>query len=316
MAEQRQPRVVAVVVTWNRRDLLAESLRAIAAQSTRPGRTVVVDNASDDGTAEMLVSEFPDVDVVTARTNTGGAGGFAVGLDHALADPELVDLLWLMDDDTVPERTALAELVSAWQRYGDPVPAVVASRVLWTDGRDHPMNTPRPKPGMRSDERRAAAAVGCVPIRSASFVSILVDADGVRERGLPVADYFLWNDDFEFTTRLIRGRRALFCAASVVMHKTKTFAGTELDPGDRFYYEVRNKVWLFSRSHGLNPAEKAVYAGSTLRRWVAHRRRVVGPPPPGPRPRPWASGGVASRPTPTEQVISDAVGERPEAGRG
>ena len=316
VAEQRQPRVVAVVVTWNRRALLAEALRAIAAQSTRPARTVVVDNASDDGTAEMLVSEFPDVDVVTARTNTGGAGGFALGIDRALADTEHVDLVWLMDDDTVPEPTALAALVSAWQRYGDPAPAVVASRVLWTDGRDHPMNTPRPKPGMRSDERAAAARVGCVPIRSASFVSILVDADGVRERGLPVADYFLWNDDFEFTTRLIRGRRALFCAASVVVHKTKAFAGTDLDPGDRFFYEVRNKVWLFSRSHGLNPAEKAVYAGSTLRRWVrtlaasSDRRRLA---------RAFGRGlraGVTAGPAPTEQVLEAAVDERPEAGRG
>ena len=65
--------VVAVVVTWNRRDLLRESLRAIAAQTHLPRRTVVVDNNSDDGTAMMLESDFPDVDVVTARTNTGGA---------------------------------------------------------------------------------------------------------------------------------------------------------------------------------------------------------------------------------------------------
>ena len=46
--------VVAVVVTWNRRDLLRESLRAIAAQTHPPRRTIVVDNASDDGTATML----------------------------------------------------------------------------------------------------------------------------------------------------------------------------------------------------------------------------------------------------------------------
>ena len=78
----------------------------------------------------------------------------------------------------------------------------------------------------------------------------------------------MWNDDFEFTTRLIRGRRALYCPASVVVHKTKTFGSTDADPGERFYYEVRNKLWLFTRSRGLSPLEKAVYGGSTLRRWV------------------------------------------------
>ncbi len=306
MAADQHPHVVAVVVTWNRRDLLVESLRAIAAQTSPPARTVVVDNASDDGTPTMLSADFPDVEVVTARTNTGGAGGFALGLHHALADTgRSPDVLWLMDDDTVPEPSALAELVSAWKGYGgagQPSPAVVASRVVWTDGRDHPMNTPRPKPGMRAAERQAAAQVGCVPIRSASFVSILVDAEGVRERGLPVADYFLWNDDFEFTTRLIRGRRGLFCGASVVVHKTKVFAGTDLDPGDRFFFEVRNKVWLFSRSRGLNPAEKVMYAGSTVRRWVrtiaasSERVRLVRALGRGL----WA--GVTSRPARTDQL--------------
>ena len=303
---------MAVVVTWNRRDLLAESLGAITGQSTPPEAVVVVDNASDDGTAAMLRSEFPAADVVTARSNTGGAGGFALGLDRALSYGP--DVLWLMDDDTVPEPTALEELVDAWVRYGRPAPAVVASRVVWSDGRDHPTNTPRAKPGMRSGERAAAARVGCVPIRSASFVSILVDAAGVRERGLPVADYFLWNDDFEFTTRLIRGRRGLYCARSVVVHKTKVFAGIDVDPGDRFFYEVRNKVWLFSRSRGLNPLEKVLYAGATLRRWtgtIAHsseRGRLA---------RGLGRGlrtGLLTRPTPTEQIMAAAVADQASGG--
>src|SRR4029450_12307900 len=130
------------------------------------------------------------------------------------------------------------------------------------------MNTPRPKPGVRDAEREAAALVDCLPIRSASFVSILIDAGEVRRRGLPMADYFLWNDDFEFTTRLLRHRRGLYCPPSVVVHKTRTFGSTDADPGERFFLEVRNKVWLFTRSPGLNPLERAVYAGSTLRRWA------------------------------------------------
>ncbi|MDQ3164701.1 MAG: glycosyl transferase, partial [Actinomycetota bacterium] len=83
-----------------------------------------------------------------------------------------------------------------------------------------------------------------------------------------VADYFLWNDDFEYTTRLLRGRVGLLCPDSVVVHKTRTFGATDTDPGERFWYEVRNKVWLFTRSPGLNPLERVIYLGSTLRRWA------------------------------------------------
>ncbi|MFL6287932.1 MAG: glycosyl transferase, partial [Actinomycetes bacterium] len=113
-----------------------------------------------------------------------------------------------------------------------------------------------------------AATIGCVPVRSASFVSLLVDADAVRAVGLPEAEFFLWNDDFEFSTRLLRDRVGLYCPTSKVEHRTKTFGATDRDPGDRFYFEVRNKVWTFTRSTGLRPREKALYAGSTIRRWV------------------------------------------------
>ena len=308
----QRERVVAVVVTWNRRELLAESLRAIQRQTDPPERTIVVDNASDDGTAELLRRDFASLDVVSTTTNLGGAGGFAVGLDRALRTG--CDAVWLMDDDTVPEPTALAALLTARRDYSPTVPALVASRVVWTDGREHPMNTPRPKPGASAVEREAAAEVGCVPIRSASFVSVLVDAGRARERGLPIADYFLWNDDFEFTTRLLRGERGLYCPASLVVHKTASFGSTNADPGARFYYEVRNKMWLFLRSRGLSPAEKVLYGGSTLRRWASTLRassdrltllRALGA---------GLRSGVLSRPRPTADVLGDATG--PERADG
>ena len=259
------PRVVAVVVTWNRRALLEESLAAVRSQTHPPAALVVVDNASTDDTSELLTGET-GLDVVRLSSNTGGAGGFAVGIERALThDP---DLVWLLDDDTVPTPEALRELVRAWVGFEGVPPAVLASKVVWTDGRDHPMNTPRPKPGATRSERAAAARVGAVPVRSASFVSLLCDARVVRERGLPVADYFLWNDDFEYSTRLLRGRAGLYVPASVVVHKTRVFGSTDADPGERFFFEVRNKVWLFTRSSCLGPAEKLLYAGSTLRRWA------------------------------------------------
>jgi rhamnopyranosyl-N-acetylglucosaminyl-diphospho-decaprenol beta-1,3/1,4-galactofuranosyltransferase len=263
-----EPRVVAVVVTWNRRDLLKLALGALRTQTRPVDDIVVVDNASSDGTAQMVRREFEGVDLVTLRHNTGGAGGFAAGVDHALADHK-PDLLWLMDDDTVPEPTALEHLLATIERYpGRRQPVLLASRVVWSDGRDHPMNTPRRKPWVRRSEAARAERAGAMPIRSASFVSILVDAETVRDRGLPIADYFLWNDDFEYTTRLLRRRVGLLCPDSVVVHKTKTFGAADADPGERFFYEVRNKVWTFTRSRSLNPLEKATYTAGTARRWL------------------------------------------------
>ncbi|MFF0519147.1 glycosyltransferase [Actinomadura nitritigenes] len=300
------PVVAAVVVTYNRISLLAEALAALGAQTRPPDRVVVVDNASGDGTADMVRARFPDAELLELSRNTGGAGGFAAGIAQALKGD--ADWLWLMDDDTVPEPGALDALLKAASGGGDgaEAPVLVGSRVVWTDGRDHPMNTPRQKPRASAAERARAEAVNGYPVRSASFVSILVDAARVRERGLPIADYFLWNDDFEFTMRLLRGRRGLVCRDSVVVHKTRTFGSTDADPGDRFYFEVRNKIWLFAGSRGLAPAERVLYAGSTLRRWArtfaGSRDRAV-------LRRALARGvreGLLSRPRPTADLLREA----------
>jgi rhamnopyranosyl-N-acetylglucosaminyl-diphospho-decaprenol beta-1,3/1,4-galactofuranosyltransferase len=276
-----------VVVTHDRRELLAEALDAIGGQTRVPDTVVVVDNASSDGTPDLVRTRFPDADLIESPRNTGGAGGFATGIARALERGATA--VWLMDDDTLPEPGALAELLTVFGRHR---PALAASRVVWTDGRDHPMNTPRARP---------SGIPGCARIRSASFVSALLDADVVRECGLPVADYFLWNDDFEYTLRLLRGRLGLRCHSSVAVHRT---ASPAFDPGARFFYEVRNKVWLFTRSRCLAPGERLLYAGSTARRWArafagaTDRSRLAGELARGL----WA--GVRAGPRPNAEVLS------------
>jgi len=307
-------RTVAVVVTHDRLDLLRASLSAVAASTSRPDVVVVVDNASSDGTAAAVAAEHPGVDLVALRRNTGGAGGFSVGLERAL-DVHAADHVWLMDDDTVPRPDALDQLLDAWSTRPGAAPALVASQVVWTDGRPHPMNTPRPMPFASAADRAAAQAVGCVPIRSASFVSVLLEAAAVRQAGLPVADYFLWNDDFEFTTRLLRGRAGLLCPRSVVEHRTRLFGDSAADPGPRFYFEVRNKIWLFTRSPGLRPAERVLYGGSTAARWVrtvhasSDRPVLLAAAGRGVR------DGLRAGPRPTAEVLAGAGAERPAARR-
>ncbi|MDR6988891.1 GT2 family glycosyltransferase [Paenarthrobacter nitroguajacolicus] len=264
--------VVAVVVTYNRRELLQTTLAGIAAGSRVPDAVVVVDNASTDGTAEYLRRYDGPLatDVVTLNANVGGAGGFVVGMERALLDHR-ADHVWIMDDDTEPQPGTLAEALDVSNAYlqetGDE-PAFIASRVVWTDGRDHPMNRMRPRMGASEEARNAAARVGATQIRSASFVSVLIRAEEIRKYGLPIADYFIWNDDLEYTARVSRRGTALTTNASVANHHTKVFGDAGADPGPRFYYEVRNKLWVYTRSSALAPWEKILFTGASLRNWT------------------------------------------------
>ena len=70
-----EDRVCAVVVTHNRRELLRQCLTALGRQAAPLAQVMVVDNASSDGTADMVRDEFPDSEVVRLEQNVGGAGG-------------------------------------------------------------------------------------------------------------------------------------------------------------------------------------------------------------------------------------------------
>ena len=256
--------------------LLSLSLDALAAQDRPVDSVLVVDNASTDASVAVARAHPSSPVLLELDRNVGGAGGFAVGIQHAVSALG-ADYVWLMDDDTIPRPTALRALLAAWNRYPGEV-RLAGSRVVWTDGRDHPMNTPRTRPGVSAAQLRAARTAGAIPVRSSSFVSMLISADAVKKHGLPIADYFLWNDDFEYSCRLLRRGVGLRVPASVVEHRTERFGAAETDPGERFYFEVRNKIWMLTRSTALSPAERVLYAAASMRRWLRTVARSPGRP--------------------------------------
>jgi GT2 family glycosyltransferase len=110
------------VVTWQGAHLLPACLNSLAAQ-TIDHDVVVVDNASTDGTAELLATRFPAVRVVTTATNTGFAGGVRAGL-AAIETP----LVALLNNDATAEPEWLAALVAHLDAH--PEAAAVTSRML------------------------------------------------------------------------------------------------------------------------------------------------------------------------------------------
>ena len=262
----RDARVVAVVVTYNRETLLEQCLDALAAQERRPDAVVVMDNASTDASGRVADEHPLGADVVHLRRNVGGAGGFAAGIARALVRHD-ADWVWVMDDDTIPRPGALAALLRSLE--ASPVRlSVLSSRAVWTDGRDHPMNTQRTRLGASKAEKRDAARAGGRPSRTASYVSALLNGEDVRRLGLPSADYFIWSDDFEHTGRLLRHGRGLQVPSSVVEHRTKLFGNAQSGPGSRFYYDVRNRLWALLRTASFSPLERLIHGGATALGWL------------------------------------------------
>lgn len=257
-----QPVIIAVVVTFNRKTLLIEALRQLTQQSYPLSQIILINNASTDGTEDLLREQGwldnSKIDYHLLEKNIGGAGGFHQGM--ALAAQRSADWLWIMDDDSIPNTDALEQLLLAQQRLIDKqlAPVILASRVNWIDGTPHPMNFST----IRRDDWQqlyTALAERCLPIRATSFVSMLLKKQCINESGLPLANYFIWNDDVEYSGRVLKNQQGYLVSDSVVIHKTKEKYTPFSQSGDRFFYEVRNKIWMIKSSEAWTKTERLRY---------------------------------------------------------
>ena len=218
--------VAALVVTYNRKELLIECLAAITAQDLVPSAVVVIDNASTDGTEELFhddgeLASIPGLRYFRMPENLGGAGGFKEGLKRCMEAG--CDWIWLMDDDCIARFDTLSKLVGALpaaERLGGE-PSFLASSVVGPGG--EPMNVPvldaRPTENGYADWYLGLAD-GMVEIECATFVSLLINARAVERLGLPIASFFIWGDDTEYTTRLTHYfGHAYLVGRSTVLHK-------------------------------------------------------------------------------------------------
>lgn len=240
-------KVAAVVVTFNRREMLEKTLAGLE-NLTRPvDKLFIIDNASTDETPHYLATRSYQGEhrVIRTHQNTGGAGGFTLGIEEAYK--EGYDAFWLMDDDTVPQSESLAELLDGMESYRadrGAYPSFACSSVLWTDGNLCEMNTPAP---VWDWARSLAAGHTWVDVKSCSFVSCLVTREAVEAKGLPYREYFIWYDDAEYTTRLSKLRPGIYVPTSKVDHLLAQNRGVNY--GDvneqniwKFEYGVRNQV--------------------------------------------------------------------------
>ena len=183
-----------VVVTYNRSTLLSRLLGSIERMDPKPGRVVIVDNASADDTGEVVES-FRDrigTELVYRRLeeNTGGSGGFSEGVRTAY---ELgSEWLWLMDDDVEVLPEGLARM-GAWaprfksiqgRRYDYD-----GSEFYWQYRVSVPLGIPIPFAPAEFD------GSGFRPMNSGCFEGMFIHRDIVKQIGLPDPRFFIYWDD-------------------------------------------------------------------------------------------------------------------------
>jgi rhamnopyranosyl-N-acetylglucosaminyl-diphospho-decaprenol beta-1,3/1,4-galactofuranosyltransferase len=244
---QSDVRVLAVVVTHNRRELLARCVEALQAQSRTPDEIVVINNGSTDGTEAMLQERA--VRCVT-QENLGSAGGWHTGIQLAL--DEGFDAIWLMDDDGYPDSRAL-ERLTLGIRAGF---ACLSSVVLREDDRTHfvfpfPALDDAGLPAIFRWQRKiptlrelAALSKDGTYAFAHFFNGALISAEAVRRVGNVDPGFFIFGDEVDYFFRL----RAYGPVHSVLdAHHFHPDVSTRPYTPVKVYYYVKNTLVLNRR---------------------------------------------------------------------
>jgi GT2 family glycosyltransferase len=254
--------VCAAVVTYNRKDVVRECILALQSQTRPLDEILIVDNASTDGTWEMLQTEFPGCQTVRMAENTGASGGFYEGLkwsyDHGF------DWTWIIDDEGRATPDCLEKLLvhgcpncvlmpvkkdSGGRLYGFPV-----WRRRITDAADEVL-------------ARNEAVAGDFLF---DFTASLVSRKIVEQTGFPNRDFFIWFDDYEYSFRvkmkpdvkIIAVPDAIFLCDFGAGTKKVRFLGRESyrseQPAWKTYYGARNMLYTLLRTR-RKPDEILLY---------------------------------------------------------
>jgi rhamnopyranosyl-N-acetylglucosaminyl-diphospho-decaprenol beta-1,3/1,4-galactofuranosyltransferase len=273
--------VGAVVLTYNRKDLVASCLEGLYRQTRLPDEIVVVDNGSRDGTAEFLAAHFPHVTVLPIAENAGFGPGMVAGIEHGYAQGH--DWIWYFDDDDRPEPEALASLLEARDGLGDDRVGMIGTWGFSHDG--HPVVEGEV---WRNGRREKIKAGHQKPYRVdlLTFSGTLISKELLSIIGMPRSDYCIMFDDVEFCLRALANGFGVYVVPeplTVMLRSGGAAAGAY--PPWRGYYQTRNHIAM-ALQHRSAPevvfwaVRQVKLCAATLlhldRKWERIRLRLIG----------------------------------------
>lgn len=245
--------VIAVIVTHRRVEELAVSLAAVCTQTRPPEHVIVVDNDDDQRVHELVASQPVSSTYLGSRRNLGGAGGFALGMLHALSLG--ADWVWLADDDGRPaDANVLATLLACAAKH-----SLAAASPMVCD-LDDPQRLAFPlRRGLawrrHVSELKVDASDDLLPGIASLFNGALFTAAALESVGVPDLRLFIRGDETDVHRRLVQsGLPFGTCLDAAYLHphgadEFKPILGGRMhtqypDNAAKRFYTYRNRGYL------------------------------------------------------------------------
>jgi GT2 family glycosyltransferase len=229
---KRLPLISVILLSMNRKEMLESCLRSVQKQNFPEFEIIVVDNASYDGTGDMVRSLFPDVRYFYLSTNLGVPGGRNYGVRMSTGK-----FCVFVDDDSVfAGDDALTRVVSYFR--SDNRLGCIAFRIVQpSNGCEEYKSIPR------ADKKIIHEDYECSYFCGAGFVcrrSLFLEV------GLFWEPLFFIGEELDFSYRLVnKGYKILHSSAISVIHYETPQARVK---GKWIYYGVRNRCWVAVRN--------------------------------------------------------------------
>jgi rhamnopyranosyl-N-acetylglucosaminyl-diphospho-decaprenol beta-1,3/1,4-galactofuranosyltransferase len=217
-------KIVAVVVTYNRLNLLKRCIDALRNQTYQLDFVIVVNNGSTDGT-EIWLDQQVDLQVIH-QENLGGAGGFARGMKEAYDAG--FDWIWVMDDDGYPSQNCLSLLAEYKSEFKVIAPLVVNV--------ENVNETAFLAPNNLIDVEKIQENSKTIKNWASFFNGILFNRDIMLKIGFPNPKLFIWGDERDYFHKILEQKIEIITITnSVFFH-----------PKDRLYEKKFMKLFVFT----------------------------------------------------------------------
>jgi GT2 family glycosyltransferase len=268
-------KVGVVLVNWNSFQLTSDCIQSLQNSSIPPWKIIVVDNASADGSGEIIAKTHPTVHMILNSENLGFTGGNNIGIEHLMSCG--ADFVWILNNDTVVDVNCLEVLLR--EMDNSPELSACSAKILFHDVPDTIWYA-----GGIVDRNKLThwhtgeheKDLGQYDTKSdVSFLSgccILARASTIKNIGLFDDSFFAYMEDVDWSIRATKSGCILrYVPEAKLWHKVsssfkKTKTGSSKDRSSSFvvYLYQRNIIFII-RKHSINSWHKFYLVSSNIK---------------------------------------------------